>query len=71
MIPAAAGSAVNAGKNIAHIINIIKGVVTTIKGIYEKLQPILEKLQTLAETIQNVVAALNASQTLEEKTALQ
>ncbi|PCD24165.1 hypothetical protein FGRA07_11367 [Fusarium graminearum] len=28
-------------------------------------------LQTLAETIQNVVAALNASQTLQEKTALQ
>ncbi|PTD03203.1 hypothetical protein FCULG_00009152 [Fusarium culmorum] len=58
-------------KNIAHIINVIKGVVTTIKGIYDKLQPILEKLQTLAETIQNVVAALNASQTLKEKTALQ
>ncbi|KAM0400565.1 hypothetical protein ACHAPZ_005634 [Fusarium culmorum] len=71
MIPAAAGSAVNAEKNIAHIINVIKGVVTTIKGIYDKLQPILEKLQTLAETIQNVVAALNASQTLKEKTALQ
>ncbi|UZP36543.1 hypothetical protein NXS19_004359 [Fusarium pseudograminearum] len=71
MVPAAVGSAVNAGKNIANIINTIKGVVATIKGIYEKLQPILEKLQTLAETIQNVVAALNASQTLQEKTALQ
>ncbi|CZS79264.1 unnamed protein product [Fusarium graminearum] len=54
MVPAAVGSAVNAGKNIANIINTIKGV-----------------LQTLAETIQNVVAALNASQTLQEKTALQ
>ncbi|CAG1966982.1 unnamed protein product [Fusarium graminearum] len=54
MVSAAVGSAVNAGKNIANIINTIKGV-----------------LQTLAETIQNVVAALNASQTLQEKTALQ
>ncbi|WXC58059.1 hypothetical protein SNK03_003958 [Fusarium graminearum] len=41
MVPAAVGSAVNAGKNIANIINTIKGVVETIKGIYEKLQPIL------------------------------
>ncbi|KAG7407650.1 hypothetical protein Forpe1208_v012723 [Fusarium oxysporum f. sp. rapae] len=71
MIPAAAGKAVEAADKIAKIIETIKEVIKKIKEIYEKLKPILEKLKKLAETIQAVVTALNASKTLQEKTAIQ
>jgi hypothetical protein len=71
MIPAVAGKAVDAVGKVAKIINTIKEVVEKIKKIYEKLKPILEKLKKLSEAIQAVVAALNASKTLEENTALQ
>ncbi|RKL49095.1 hypothetical protein BFJ70_g2027 [Fusarium oxysporum] len=71
MIPAAAGKAVEAADKIAKIIETIKDVIERIKEIYKKLKPILEKLKKLAETIQAVVTALNASQTLQEKTAIQ
>ncbi|KAM5376208.1 hypothetical protein ACJA88_007319 [Fusarium oxysporum] len=71
MIPAAAGKAVEAADKIAKIIEKIKEVIKKIKEIYEKLKPILEKLTKLAETIQAVVTALNASKTLQEKTAIQ
>lgn len=71
MIPAAAGKAVEAADKIAKIIETIKEVIEKIKEIYKKLKPILEKLKKLAETIQAVITALNASKTLQEKTAIQ